>query len=86
MGILLKEVSPKGLPETADKHQILCTIKLDKKRNFPQTLRKFNIKASQEILGQFCNQLREKHITFHGFLIVILQCLHWHHLKGFYLL
>jgi hypothetical protein len=38
MGILLQEVSPEGLPETADKHQILCTIKLDKKRNFPQTL------------------------------------------------
>jgi hypothetical protein len=38
MGILLQEVSPEGLPETADKHQILCTIKLDKKRNFLQTL------------------------------------------------
>jgi hypothetical protein len=38
MGILLHEVSSEGLPETADKHQILCTIKLDKKRNFPQTL------------------------------------------------
>jgi hypothetical protein len=38
MGILLQEVSPEGLPETADKHQILCTIKLNIKRNFPQTL------------------------------------------------
>jgi hypothetical protein len=38
MGILLQELSPKGLPETADTHQILCTIRLDKKRNFPQTL------------------------------------------------
>jgi hypothetical protein len=38
MGILLQEVSLEGLPETVDEHQILCTIKLDKKRNFPQTL------------------------------------------------
>jgi hypothetical protein len=36
--ILLQKVSPEGLPETADKYQILCTIKLDKKRNFLQTL------------------------------------------------
>jgi hypothetical protein len=36
--ILLQEVSPEGLPETADKYQILCRIKLHKKRNFPQTL------------------------------------------------
>jgi hypothetical protein len=38
MGILFQKVSPEGLPETTDKHQILCTRKLDKKRNFLQTL------------------------------------------------
>jgi hypothetical protein len=27
MGILLKEVSLEGLPETTDKHQILCKIR-----------------------------------------------------------
>jgi hypothetical protein len=31
-----------------------------------------------EIFGQLCNQSREKHIIFCGFLIVVLQCLHWH--------
>jgi hypothetical protein len=58
----------KSLPMVFQKQLInfrFCIIKLDKKRIFfTNSLRKFNIKASWEILSQFCNQSKEKHILW----------------------